>query len=95
MPFSCLSEEIAAAPVPMEITPSQRMMSACAGVLTVSMVVTPMGEILKTTAAVLVVPKNDKRSFLERDRSTITCTRTCGESVSRSIALQQYSLFYR
>lgn len=44
MPFQCLSEEIAAAPVPMEVTPTQRMMSACAGVLATSLVVTPMGE---------------------------------------------------
>ena len=44
MPFQCLSEEIAAAPVPMDVTPTQRMMSACAGVLATSLVVTPMGE---------------------------------------------------
>lgn len=44
MPFQCLSEEIAAAPVPMEVTPTQRMLSACAGVLATSLVATPMGE---------------------------------------------------
>lgn len=42
--FQCLSEEIAAAPVPMEITPQQRILSACVGVLAVGVVVTPMGE---------------------------------------------------
>lgn len=44
MRFQCLSEQIAAAPIPMDITPPQRMLSACAGVLTTSLVVTPMGE---------------------------------------------------
>eukprot|EP00903_Cladosiphon_okamuranus_P020355 g18675.t1 len=47
MPFQCLSEEIAAAPVPMDVTPPQRMMSACAGVLATSLVVTPM-DVVKT-----------------------------------------------
>ncbi|CAN0174206.1 unnamed protein product, partial [Scytosiphon promiscuus] len=47
MPFQCLSEEIAAAPVPMEVTPTQRMLSACAGVLATSLVVTPM-DVVKT-----------------------------------------------
>lgn len=44
MRFQCLSEQIAAAPIPMDITPPQRMLSACAGVLMTSLVVTPMGE---------------------------------------------------
>ena len=44
MQFECLSEEIAAAPVPMEVTPPQRMASACVGVLATSLVATPMGE---------------------------------------------------
>ncbi|CAB1121161.1 unnamed protein product [Ectocarpus sp. CCAP 1310/34] len=47
MPFQCLSEDIAAAPVPMDVTPTQRMMSACAGVLATSLVVTPM-DVVKT-----------------------------------------------
>ncbi|CAM9592781.1 unnamed protein product [Ectocarpus fasciculatus] len=47
MPFQCLSEDIAAAPVPMDVTPTQRMMSACAGVLATSLVATPM-DVVKT-----------------------------------------------
>lgn len=44
MVFHCPSEEVEAAPVAMDVTPTQRMLSACAGVLTTSLVVTPMGE---------------------------------------------------
>ncbi|CAN0539308.1 unnamed protein product, partial [Ectocarpus sp. 12 AP-2014] len=47
MPVQCLSEDIAAAPVPMDVTPTQRMISACAGVLATSLVVTPM-DVVKT-----------------------------------------------
>ncbi|CAN0426678.1 unnamed protein product [Ectocarpus sp. 12 AP-2014] len=47
MPVQCLSEDIAAAPVPMDVTPTQRMISACAGVLVTSLVVTPM-DVVKT-----------------------------------------------
>ncbi|CAN0161119.1 unnamed protein product [Pylaiella littoralis] len=47
MPFQCLSEQIAAAPVPMDVTPTQRMTSACAGVLATSLVVNPM-DVVKT-----------------------------------------------
>lgn len=45
MVFHCPSEEVKAAPVAMDVTPTQRMLSACAGVLTTSLVVTPMGEL--------------------------------------------------
>ncbi|CAM9686088.1 unnamed protein product, partial [Choristocarpus tenellus] len=47
MKFSCLSKDIAAAPDAMEITPQQRMYSACAGVVITSLVVTPM-DVVKT-----------------------------------------------
>lgn len=44
MRLECLCEEIAAAPSSMDVTPMQRMFSACAGVLATSVVVTPMGK---------------------------------------------------
>ncbi|CAM9589149.1 unnamed protein product, partial [Discosporangium mesarthrocarpum] len=47
MRWQCLSEQIAAVPDDMEITPQQRMLSACVGVMTTSLVVTPM-DVVKT-----------------------------------------------
>ena len=50
--FECLSEEkegdraLRGPAEEMEVSPTQRMMSACAGVLATSIVVTPMGECL-------------------------------------------------
>ncbi|CAM9847145.1 unnamed protein product [Ascophyllum nodosum] len=41
------SEEVTPAPAPMDISPTQRMLSACAGVLTTNLLVTPM-DVVKT-----------------------------------------------
>lgn len=43
MRFRRVPEQVAVAPTAMDITPTQRMLSACAGVLATNVVVTPMG----------------------------------------------------
>lgn len=81
MPFQCLSEEIAAAPVPMDVTPTQRMMSACVGVLATSLVVTPMGESYffmgRRSVSLLLYSGGGKRASLSASAVSHAATCAC------------------
>lgn len=90
MPFQCLSEEIAVAPVPMDVTPTQRMMSACAGVLATSLVVTPMGECLISLGTARRESAHSKER--ERKESQPSCV---SRAAARVPAEQEQTLLRR